>query len=140
MPQHKVTFEAEMWNTKSNFEDSTINFHQWRECIWCLVSTGLEIRHFEKNSNSRKCQTQGNAKLKEKLNGKNLKNSRKKFMASANFTPTRLKIMPNWAHVCSKRKMNFDIFQKSAISKGIRSETRANPIENCKQSNNTLKS
>ena len=35
--------------------------------------------------------------------------------------------------------MNFVIFQKSAISMGIWSETRANPIENCKQLNNTLK-
>ena len=35
--------------------------------------------------------------------------------------------------------MNFVILQKRAISMGIWSETRFNPIEDCKQLNNTLK-
>ena len=43
------------------------------------------------------------------------------------------------ASVCLNRKMNFVIFQKKAISMGIWSKTCANPIENCKQLNNTLK-
>ena len=42
-----------------------------------VVRSGLEIRHFEKNSNSRKCKTQGKTqnsrgkilKLKEKFQG-----------------------------------------------------------------------
>ena len=103
---------------------------------WCFfelhAGNGLEIRHFEKNSNSRKCKTQGKT---QNSKGKS-QNSRKKRKASANFTPARLKINVKMSFGVLKRKINDvlfeNIFLESAIPMEIWTKIHENPIKNCR--------